>query len=382
MRRASSLLVSCALFLTPALAAQGWNLDLQVGRMRSALDPENPATEHGALGLRFERSNTAFRLSTGGPVSLERPMWGALALWQRVAIHHKGLIAGLDLSGNGLLIQAGQPRVGVPGLLDPGTTTTPPGGHALAGQALPLLGFETERFRVQARAGISYYTGEFGTESRSRTVGLADVQLWYQPVRAIALAPTLRHFEAAQEHSTFAGITTAISQGAAGVWGSVGQWLTAPSGTPISWAVGGSLKLHRIVTLTASARRDPFDPLYLGPAQTSWSAGLSIPIGGAREIRPPVPARYRNGVATIRLQSSAVPRAEQLSIAGDFNGWKAAPMAKRGDAWEFAIALPPGIYHYAFVDENGKWFVPQNMPGRRDDGMGGSVAVLVVERDR
>lgn len=383
MRRARRLVLFCSLLLTAALEAQGWSLDVQVGHMRSALDPENPATEHGALGLRFERANTAFRLSTGGPLSLERPMWGSLALWQRVAIHHKGLIAGFDLSGNALLIQNGQPRAGVPGLLDPGATTTPPGGHALAGQALPLLGFETERFRAQARAGVSYYRGEFGTGSRTRTVGLADLELWVQPARGIALVPTVRHFVADRERSTFAGMTAAVSQGGIGVWGSLGEWLTAPSGTPVSWTVGGSVRISRLATLSARVRRDPFDPLYNGPSQTSWSAGLSIPLGGAREVaRPPVPARYRNGVATIRLASSLVPRAERLSIAGDFNAWKPAPMEKRGDAWVITIAVAPGIYHYAFVDSNGKWFVPENVAGRRDDGMGGYVAVLVVERDR
>jgi hypothetical protein len=293
------------------------------------------------------------------------------------------LIAGLDLSGNGLLIQDGTPRVGVPGLLDPGGTVTPPGGHALAGQALPLLGFESKRFQAQARAGISYYTGQFGTESRSRTVGLADVQLWFQPVRGFALAPTLRHFEADQERSTFAAVTAALSQGRIGVWGTVGEWLTAPSGTPMSWAAGGSLKIYRHLLVTASARRDPFDPLYHGPAQTSWNAGFSIPFGRTREAIPaPVPARYAGGVATIRLPAAAVPRAEQLRVAGDFNGWKAAPMTRRGNAWEFTIAVSPGIYHYAFVDSNGKWFVPVSVPGRRDDGMGGYVAVLVVERGR
>ena len=37
-----------------------------------------------------------------------------------------------------------------------------------------------------------------------------------------------------------------------------------------------------------------------------------------------------------------------------------------------------GRYHYAFVAEDGTWFVPESVPGRQDDGMGGHVAVLVV----
>jgi hypothetical protein len=383
MRPVTGLVVGCSLLLATGLEAQGWSLDFQVGRMRSALDPENPATEQGALSLRFERANTAFRLSTGGPVSLEKPLWGAVALRQRVLIRRKSLFAGFDLSGSGFLIQDGQPRVGVPGLLDPGTVTAPPGGHALAGQAMPVLGFESETIRVVARAGISYYTGAFGGESRSRTVGLADLELWFQPAGGIALSPALRHFRAESERATFASLTAALTLGRMGVWGTVGEWLTAPAGTPVSWATGASLRLHPHLTLTASARRDPLDPLYQTPAHTSWSAGLSIPMARTRAaIRAPVPARYTRGVATIRLPAAEAGRAGRLSIAGDFNGWKAAPMERRGDTWVFTIAVAPGIYHYAFVDPSGKWFVPESVPGRREDGMGGYVAVLVVESAR
>ena len=30
------------------------------------------------------------------------------------------------------------------------------------------------------------------------------------------------------------------------------------------------------------------------------------------------------------------------------------------------------MYHYAFVAEDGTWFVPESVPGRQDDGMGGT----------
>jgi len=38
----------------------------------------------------------------------------------------------------------------------------------------------------------------------------------------------------------------------------------------------------------------------------------------------------------------------------------------------------PGVYHYTFRSATGEWFVPVSTAGRRDDGMGGFVAVLVV----
>jgi hypothetical protein len=53
-------------------------------------------------------------------------------------------------------------------------------------------------------------------------------------------------------------------------------------------------------------------------------------------------------------------------------------MQQSGDAWTYTTELAPGVYNYAFVDASGKWFVPDGHPGRKDDGMGGAVAVLVV----
>jgi hypothetical protein len=36
------------------------------------------------------------------------------------------------------------------------------------------------------------------------------------------------------------------------------------------------------------------------------------------------------------------------------------------------------VYNYSFVAPDGTWYVPQSVPGRKDDGMGGHVAVLVI----
>jgi hypothetical protein len=53
-------------------------------------------------------------------------------------------------------------------------------------------------------------------------------------------------------------------------------------------------------------------------------------------------------------------------------------MQRDGDHWTYTIALAPGVYHYSFVSNTGEWFVPASVAGRKDDGMGGHVAVLVV----
>ena len=53
-------------------------------------------------------------------------------------------------------------------------------------------------------------------------------------------------------------------------------------------------------------------------------------------------------------------------------------MQRSGEHWTFTVALARGVYNYSFVNERGEWFVPVKYPGRKDDGMGGHVAVLVV----
>ena len=82
-------------------------------------------------------------------------------------------------------------------------------------------------------------------------------------------------------------------------------------------------------------------------------------------------------MVTVRLPATDAP-AGGVSIAGDFNGWQPAEMQREGGEWIIRLALAPGVYHYAFRSVNGDWFVPPSAPGRRDDGMGGHVAVLVV----
>jgi hypothetical protein len=365
------------------IAAQQWRVDVQGGRIRSALDPSARGTESVAAGIGYEDPAIAFRISTGIPTRTDAPYWGALGAWKRLALRKSGFISGIDLSGNGFVFQDRTERASQGGgILDPLPQPAAGGsGHALAGMALPLIGFETGSFQLQARAGISYYTATIGGQDRERTVRLGDIQLTFQPTPSFALAPIMRRFQATSEMaSTFAGLSGVVAQGRASFWGNAGQWLDgtdATSSTRTAWGLGGSLRLTERATLNASARHDGFDPLYLNPPQTSWGVGLSILVG-ARPHSPaaPVPAAYHNGLATIRLPVSSV--AAVPSVAGDFNNWIPARMKHDGKFWSYTVAAAPGVYNYAFVSANGDWFVPENVPGRKDDGMGGQVAVLVV----
>jgi hypothetical protein len=361
------------------LPAQEWHAVAQGGRIRSALDLAAP-TGNLALGLRYDDPSAGLRLTGGIPTQSTDALWAGLSAWKRLAIRQRGVFAGIDLSGNGFLTadRAAEPERPLPGLFDP---PAPPvvsrSGHAVSGQALPVLGYERGDLQFYARAGLSRFAATFGQQRIDRSVRLGEVQLSFAPVSALAIVPVIRRFEAAGERATtYTGVSAVAASASGSIWGGVGQWAGGiGDGTP--WIAGGRFRVLPLVALEASARHDAFDPLYLQPAQTSWSVGLSVLMGGrTRPVMPPVPAKYVEGRATIRLLVSG--SLTRPSIAGDFNAWKPVPMQREGDCWTYTVALPRGVYQYAFISSSGDWFVPKDVPGRKDDGMGGHVAVLVV----
>jgi hypothetical protein len=372
-----SAALGATMSVAPA-AAQDWRASAQAGRIRSGLDPA--PSESFALGLQYDDPTTGLRLTGGVPMRSNDALRGGASAWKRLAASHRGFLAGLDLAGSAFLTvdRAEQANAPLPGPFDPPSPVpVDRSGHAFAGQAMPVLGYEGSGFQLHARGGMSRYAATFGGQRSDRTVRLADVQLTVTPASSFAVVPVVRHVRASDEAaSVFTGISALTASTLGSLHASVGQWTGGRSGgTP--WSVGGRLSLHPRVSLDGGVRRDTYDPVYLQPAQTSWSIGMSVLVSGrARPITPPVPAAYVNGRATIRLPVSAA--SIRPSIAGDFNAWKPLPMEREGDHWAYTVAVPRGVYNYAFVGADGTWFVPESVPGRKDDGMGGHVAVLVV----
>lgn len=379
--------VMCLLLLMATLAAGGsagaqqWTLSLEAGRMRSALEPSDAAASV-ALALGYDAFDTSFRISAGVPTAAASAMRAAAGLWKRAALRTRGLVAGVDLSGNAFMARERRrtdsplPPILPEPFASPLRDVADMSGYALAGQLMPVVGYEASGFQLHARVGVSHYSASFGDVRASRTVRLADVQLTLHPTRSLAIAPLVRsHQSADEERVTYGGISAFAAHGMVNAWARVGTWLGHDVDTP--WSAGIELRVHDRARLTASARHDSFDPLYLQPPQTSWTVGVSLQVGGARPARPPVPHTYVDGRATIRLPVSESE--ERPSIAGDFNGWKPAPMQRDGDAWVYVVTLAPGVYNYAFVKQDGTWFVPESVPGRTEDGMGGHVAVLIVQ---
>ena len=139
---------------------------------------------------------------------------------------------------------------------------------------------------------------------------------------------------------------------------------------------GRGVSLGARTTLWGSVRQEAPDPLYWNPSRRTWSVGLTQRLGRIPAPLVPVSASPA-GTVVVRLPAGDAP-AGAVSIAGDFNNWQPAPMQREGGDWIVRLPLTPGVYHYTFRSANGDWFVPPSTAGRRDDGMGGYVAVLVV----
>jgi hypothetical protein len=360
-------------------SAQQWYVEGHAGRVRSALDPAAASSQTAMLGVRYDGALTGMRASIGIPTAADAVLWGALGAARRVAVRTRGLLAGVDFSAHGLLLHDRSERTReVPDLLGRPTLEPLPrqSGYAIAGAALPVLGFESERMQAHVRAGVSSYTSRFAEQPRERTVQLADAQISISPSKAIALMPNLRHYRAGEGDYTYAGLNASVSVGAATVWGSAGQWLARDSAKP--WALGATFSLHERAALSASVRHDALDPLYLNPPNQGWTLGFSIRLNDPLRLSPPVPARYANGRATIQTEAPG-DGSSCARVAGDFNDWKPQPMQRSGKHCAYTTEIAPGVYNYSFVDAKGVWFVPEQQPGRKSDGMGGFVAVLVVQ---
>lgn len=373
------LLALAAAFASATPASAQWRLEAQAGQMRNALDPANTELQSFMIGVRYDEFESALRISAGIPTTSTQSLWGSIAGSHRLATRKSGFVVGVDLSGNALGLQDRVERTReVTDVFNQPRLVPAPAqsGFAAALQALPVVGFEASRMQAHARAGVSHHTSKFGEQSSDRTVKIAELQLSFSPTNRIAIMPVARHYVADDGDFTFVGMGGVTGTNAWSVWASTGRW-TQLEDQDLTWAAGANVRVHERVSLMASGRTDVLDPLYALPPQTSWSVGVAVQLGRPAGANIPVPAVFDAGNATIRLRASetgvSAPR-----IAGDFTSWKPQPMRREGDVWVYSTKLAPGVYNFAFVDGSGGWFVPAKYPGRKRDGMGGEVAVLVV----
>jgi hypothetical protein len=101
----------------------------------------------------------------------------------------------------------------------------------------------------------------------------------------------------------------------------------------------------------------PLPPEATARVSAAAAAAAAIqPSTPSAAMKPPTVKRAMPGIRRVELTFDA-PQAQQVTVAGDFNGWEMTTMAlAKGDDgfWHIALNLKPGSYQYKFV-RDGEW---------------------------
>lgn len=369
------------LLVAPPVAAQEWRATARFGRVTYEGTPAGASGNSSAV---FGLTRTAERAWLGASVALpvgEDPFWASLGGWHRLETRgSNGLL--LDLSANGFVQR--QDATVIPGSPAPSPLplpTAPPeptridrSGEGLGGELMAGGYASGATVRFEARGGIAAQRSRFGEVSQERTLPTADARLSVRFAQ-VTLGGESRAWLDDEVTRTYVGGTLRHASGPIQLWASLGGWTAGGPDRP-TWSVGGAAEVTPGIELQIGGRGNAFDPLYLTSTESSVWGGFAVRLGGSRTPVAPVGTRAPDGRQMIRIPARAVQGAP--AIAGDFNGWTPEPMRRERSRWVWTGTLRPGVYHYAFVASDGTWFVPESVPGRQDDGMGGHVAVLVV----
>ena len=378
--RYGALLAALAVLAVPADArCQEWRATARFGRVTYEGAPAGASANSSAvLGIGRTAPSDWIGASAALPLG-EDPFWAVLGGWKRFAGRGAaGLL--LDATGHGFV-----QRTRVTTTPAPAPTPFPfpsqPGvpvesdlsGEGAGGELMVGAFAAGPGIRVEARGGIAGQRSRLGEVIQGRALPTGDARVTV-PLSPIRLGAESRLWADDGVTHTYLGGTVGWGRGPLQLWGSLGQWLSGGL-ERTAWSAGAGAEVAPGLEFQVGGRGNAFDPLYLSATGSSVWAGFSLRVGGGA-VRAPVPVRTRDGASVIAIPARASKGTP--SIAGDFTGWKPVPMRRDGSRWIHTARLAPGVYHYAFVAEDGTWFVPESVAGRQDDGMGGHVAVLVV----
>lgn len=378
----AALLVMLATVAAPPAAwAQEWRASAQVGKVTYEGAPTGGSAGSSAvLGLDRTGLRDWFGASVAIPLGGD-PFWAVLGGWKRLDTRGSaGLL--LDLTGRGFIQRHSTTVTGpapAPGPLPiPSESPVPlrsdQSGEGVSAELMAGGFGGSPTLRFESRAGVVAQRSRIADVVQERALPTGDARL------SLALAPATIQIDGRawlDDSITHAYLGAALQYagGPLRLWSSLGRWV-AGGLYRTAWSAGAGAAIAPGVELQLGGRGNVFDPLYRSATETSIWAGVSLRLGGSRAIAAPVPGRARDGRAVISLSARSVTGAP--AVAGDFTGWRPVPMERDGSRWTYTAHLDPGVYHYSFVGEDGTWFVPESVPGRQSDGMGGYVAVLVV----
>jgi hypothetical protein len=352
--------IGLLLGLPAAAAAQSF---LWAGYGRNADDASGLVTgEHLNLGYALNRSGSGLSAAVGLPVDADTSSrWGALGAW-------------FDAPS-----RTGWGTVGVRGHATGFLFSDPVLDSGGAGSAAALDGYgEIGRSgaRVQLRVGGRHGAHAVESEITQRLLSRlgAGLATGRGPLSARA---GLDHWRAEEGGYTQLGAQLGLAHRRFDAWAGLEHWLDEDlDGT--GWELGLRVSVSPRLALLARGGAQAADILFWIPSQRVWSLGLQLRTGA--EPLPaalPVPV-LRDGrrSVTFRLPAEGV---EAPAVAGTFSGWERIAMERVGGEWRIDVVLEPGVHEYAFVAADGSWFVPADTPGRKADGFGGHVALLIVQ---
>ena len=358
---AALMVILVALSHATEAQGQGWSVDVSAGRLVYEPLSANVRTSSLIGSLRYDTRSNAWVYGTVAAPGSDGTLWGAVGTGGRVMLNRSslhGVNVGADVGVHGYSFRDRLvDLMGTGGSLD----------------AIPFARVGRGAGFIEGRAGWRGQTLSFAGVRENRGVFETGARGGYGTT--LSVEGDARWVHAREGTYPFVGVAVAYDVSPVQLWGHAGKWMAIDLDERV-WALGGGVSLGARTTVWGSVRQDAPDPLYWNSTRRSWSVGLTQRLG--RVPAPLVPvASSPAGAVAIRLAATDAPSGT-VSIAGDFNNWQPAPMLREGGEWIVRLPLMPGVYHYTFRSASGEWFVPPSAAGRRDDGLGGYVAVLVV----
>lgn len=343
--------------------AQGWSVDVSAGRL--AYDPiaTADATNNAVGTLTYEPTRDSWIYGAGAaPLRAADPAWGSVGAGGRFLLPQsigRRMAVGADVAGEAFLFR------------DRSVLQSGRGGSL---HALPFVRLSRGAGSVEVGGGIRGQTLSIEGVSDRRAVVETGARAIYETL-AVRSEGTLRWVRAPEGTFPFVGASVIAGGSRAYLSARAGRWIGETFNSN-EWGAGAGVTIGGGSTVWVDIRRDAPDPLYWNASRRTWSVGLTQRLGRRPAILQPT-ARSSAGTVVISLPQSEAGDAD-LWVAGDFNGWKPERMTREGANWILRLPLGPGVYRYSFRRGSSEWFVPASDPTRRDDGMGGHVAVLVV----
>lgn len=359
--RAAAFLAIFSALAADDARGQGLSVDVSAGRAVYDAVSATVATTSVMGTVRYDADSGLWVYGTmAGPLRNDDPTWGAFGVGGRFLPSNstqRRATAGIELGAHGYVFRDA--------LVDRS-------GNGGTIEAVPFVNLATGSGSIEVRGGWRGHSLSYAGGVERRSAVEAGARATYGA--GLRFQGDTRWVRTSEGTYPYVG---GMLYGGTSVeaWVVVGKWLSADLDAVV-WGGGTSVPLGRRATLWVSAQRETPDPLVWNAARWTWSVGITHRLGRSTPVVPTAP-RSDGGATVIRLPASEA-MGQQVSIAGDFNNWQPAPMQREGGDWVIRLTLAAGVYHYAFRSDGGEWFVPSSVAGRRDDGMGGQVAVLVV----